>query len=183
MGRWHRVQVSPRQWSFARETCPQRAVQAIQRDMRDEQQYVVGVITAFLDGSGGRWDWRAFTSCSLRDVELDRIRSCAAIVELPLDADGKATLQQLLEQAELVDGDDPTGPKPWRVEAGILAGLAVGGALWWANYLPGAGLFDNLHLLLFPGAMGMWIVILRNSRKQVGAYDPRIVAQNKRGRV
>ena len=143
----------------------------------------MGVITAFLDGSGNRWDWNAFTSSSLRDVELDRIRRCAAVVALPLDAEGKATLQQLLEQAELVSGDDPTKPKAWRMEAGILGGLAVGAALWWANYLPGAGLFDNLHLLLAPAAAGMFLVTLRNSRMKVGAFEPKIVEQNKRGRV
>jgi hypothetical protein len=151
--------------------------------MRDERQYVVGVITAFLDGSSGRWDWNAFTSRSLRDVELDRIQRCAAVVELPLDAEGKATLRELLDQAELVGGDDPAKPNPWRMEAGILAGLAVGTVLWWANYLPGAGLFDNLHLLLAPAAAGMFLVMLRNSRKKVGVYDPKIVETNKRGRV
>lgn len=143
----------------------------------------MGVITAFLDGSSGRWDWNAFTSCSLRDVELDRIRRCAAIVELPLDAEGKATLRELLEQAELVDENDPAKPRPWPMEAGIFAGLTVGALLWWANYLPGAGLFHNLHLLLGPAAAGMFLVALRNSRQKVGVYDPKIVERNKRGRV
>ena len=143
----------------------------------------MGVIAAFLDGSGGRWDWNAFTSCSLRDVELDRIRRCAAVVDLPLDAEGKATLRELLEQAELASADDPARPKPWRMEAGILAGLGVGAVLWWINYLPGASLFDNLHLLLGPAAAGMFLVMLRNSRKQVGVYEPKIVEKNKQGRV
>jgi hypothetical protein len=151
--------------------------------MRDERQYVVGIITAFLNGSRGRRDWDDFTSSSLRDVELDRIRRCAGAVELPIDAKGKATLQELLEQAELVSGDDPTRPKPWPMEAGMFVGLLVGALLWWATYLPGAGLFSNLHLLILPAAMGAVVVALRNSRKKVGVYDPKIVAQNKKGRV
>lgn len=151
--------------------------------MRDERQYVIDILTAFLAGSGGARAWDDFTSSSLRDVELDRIRRCAAVVELPLDASGKATLQALLLQAELVNGDDPARPKLWPIEAGMLAGLAVGAVLWWYRYLSGGGIFQNLHLLIVPAAVGACIVALRNSRKQVGIYDPRIIAQNKRGRV
>jgi hypothetical protein len=151
--------------------------------MGDERQYVVGVITAFLDGTAGPWDWRAFITGALHDAELDRIRQCAAAVDLPLDAEGRAILRDLIDQAELVDGDDPERPKAWRMEAGMLAGLGVGAVLWWINYLPGASLFANLHLLLAPIAAGMFLVALRNSRKKVGAFAPRIVEQNRRGRV
>jgi len=151
--------------------------------MRDERQYVVGVITAFLNGSAGPWDWRAFISGALHDAELDRIRQCAAALALPLNADGRATLLELLDQAELVSIDNPARPKAWPMEAGLLAGLSVGAFMWWANYLPGASLFSNLHLLIIPAAAGMFLVALRNSRQKVGVYDPRIVEQNKRGRV
>lgn len=65
----------------------------------------------------------------------------------------------------------------------MFVGLLVGALLWWATYLPGAGLFSNLHLLILPAAMGAVVVALRNSRKKVGVYDPKIVAQNKKGRV
>jgi hypothetical protein len=151
--------------------------------MDDESRYVVGTITAFLNGSPNRWDWDRFTSRSLRDAELDRIRRCAGAVELPLDAEGRAILQELLNQGVLVSETDPAKPTTWKIEAGMFVGLLVGTFLWWDNYLPGAGLFHNLHLLLFPVAMGILAVNFRNSRKQVGAYDPKIVAQNKRGRV
>ena len=151
--------------------------------MREERHYVVETITAFLTGSANRWDWHGFTSNALRDAELDRIRRCVAALDWPLDADGKATLRDLLGQAELVAGDDPAGPRPWRIEAGIALGLLAGALLWWVNYLPGAGLFDNLHLLVVPPAIGAFIVALRNSRKRVGAYDPAIVTHNRNGRV
>ncbi|HEY1124257.1 MAG TPA: hypothetical protein VGE65_01380 [Sphingobium sp.] len=151
--------------------------------MRDEADYVIETITAFLKGSSGPWDWRRFTLSPLRDAELERIRRCAAAVELPLDTEGRAVLQDLLEQAELVGDVDPATPKPWHVEAGAGVGLLVGTVLWWVNYLPGAGLFHNLHLVILPMGVGFFIVTLRNSRKKVGAYNPRIVAQNKRGRV
>jgi len=151
--------------------------------MRDERRYVIEAMTAFLDGSGDRRTWDDFTSCSLRDAEFDRIRRCAADVDLPLDAQGVATLRDLLDQAELMGTDDPTAPRPWKMEAGMLVGLIAGALLWWATYLPGAGLFHNLHLFIVPAAMGAFIVAVRNSQKKVGVYDPRIVAQNRKGRV
>ncbi len=151
--------------------------------MRDESEYVVGTITAFLNGARNPWDWDRFTSGSLRDAELDRIRRSAGAVQLPLDAEGRAILQGLLEQAELVSETDPARPKPWQIEAGMAVGLLVGAVLWWLNYLPGMSLFHNLHLIIVPVALGFFVVTLRNSRRKVGAYDPRIVAQNKRGRV
>jgi len=151
--------------------------------MRDERQYVVEAITAFLNGSGDPRAWDDFTSCPLRDAEFDRIRRCAADVDLPIDARGEATLLDLLDQAELMGTDDPAAPKPWKMEGGMLVGLIAGAFLWWATYLPGAGLFHNLHLLIVPVAMGAFVVAVRNSQKKVGVYDPRIVAQNKKGRV
>jgi|GEM_PF-3518433 len=151
--------------------------------MQDERQYVVDTIRAFLTGTGGPRDWGDFTSSTLRDAEMDRIRQCAAAVDLPLDAEGAATLRALLVQADLVSVGDPEGPRAWPLEAGLIVGFMAGAILWWIAYLPGASLFHNLHLLIVPPALGGFIVTLRNSRKKVGAYDPRIVAQNKRGRV
>jgi hypothetical protein len=151
--------------------------------MLDERTYVIETIGAFLRGSGGPWDWRAFITSSLRDAELDRIRRCAEAVVLPLDGEGVAILQDLIVQAELLGGDGSTRVKPWRLEAGLLAGLVAGGLFYWWSYLPGASLFHNLHLLVVPPALGAFAVTLRNSRMKVGAYDPRIVAQNRKGRV
>lgn len=151
--------------------------------MRDERQYVVEAITAFLNGTGGPWDWKRFISTSLRNAELDRIRRCAHAVDLPLNSEGVATLRDLLGQAELLSDDNPMMPKPWRIETGMLAGLLLGALLWWVNHLPGAGLFHDLHLLVAPVAIGAFVVTFRNSRKKVGAYAPKIVAQNRQGRV
>ncbi len=55
------------------------------------------------------WSWTAFDAAPLSS-------------ELPLDPEGRATLRDLLDQAELIGGDDPTKPKPWRMEAGVFAG-------------------------------------------------------------
>lgn len=152
--------------------------------MRDERQYAVDAIRAFLTGSGGARAWDDFTSGALRDAELNRIRLAARAVDLPLDADGEAMLRALLAQAELAGDDaDPARPKPWRMDAGVLAGLLVGLGIWWTCRLSGAGPFQDLHLMLVPAGIGGLIVNLRNSRHKVGAYEPRIVAQNRRGRV
>jgi hypothetical protein len=151
--------------------------------MPDERIHVIETIRAFLRGDGRPWDWDDFTSCSLRDAELDRIRRCAEAVRLPLDGEGVTILQDLIVQAELLGGDGSATVKPWRLEAGMLAGLLVGGFFYWWTYLPGAGLFHSLHLLVVPPALGAFAVTFRNSRMKVGAYDPRIVAQNRKGRV
>lgn len=67
--------------------------------MKDEQQYTVETIEAFLSGTGGKWDWDDFTSCSLRDARMDSIRRRAMAVDLPLDDEGEAALRELLAEA------------------------------------------------------------------------------------
>ena len=62
-------------------------------------------------------------------------------------------------------------------------GLAVGVLLWWGNYVPGAGWFQNLQLIVVPVAAGILIVSIRNRRKKIGPYDPEVIARNKRGRL
>ena len=52
----------------------------------------------FLEGTGGDWDWDDFTSIPITDPRLDGFREEAALVPLPLDAEGEATLRRLLEE-------------------------------------------------------------------------------------
>lgn len=116
-------------------------------------------------------------------MTLDGIRREAGAVALPLDADGEATLRALLDEAEQLTADGQMKPKSWRMETGMIVGGLVGAPLWWINYLPGGGLFQNLHLIICPAAVGIGIVASRNKRERVGYYDPETIAQNKRGRV
>jgi len=155
----------------------------VQPDRQDEQRYVIDTIAAFANGKAGRHDWDDFLNCSLHDAELNRIRRAAAAVDLPLTGEGAAILWDLIEQAELATTKDPIGRKPWRMEAGAIAGLVAGAILWWVNYLPGSGIFHNLHLIVVLPALGMVAVALRNGRKGIGAHHPRIVKQNRQGRV
>jgi len=60
---------------------------------RDVENY----LRDFLEGTGADWDWDDFTSIPITDPCLDSVREEAAFVSLPLDADGEATLRQLLE--------------------------------------------------------------------------------------
>ena len=39
---------------------------------------VADLITAFLAGSGGRWDWDDFISVPMKDIKLERVRLAAA---------------------------------------------------------------------------------------------------------
>lgn len=62
--------------------------------------YVAETIRAFLNGSGDDRDWDDFTSCPLQDPQLDDIRRRSLAVELPLDDEGRAKLEALLNEAE-----------------------------------------------------------------------------------
>lgn len=53
----------------------------------------------FLNEGGGEWDWDDFTSIRIADPALEDIRGQAAMLELPLTADGRSKLETLLERA------------------------------------------------------------------------------------
>ena len=41
------------------------------------------IIEAFLDGTGGKWDWDEFTSFPLQDPELERVRQvCISVPDI-----------------------------------------------------------------------------------------------------
>ena len=61
-------------------------------------QDVEGYLQGFLEGAGGDWDWDDFTSIPITDPTLEGFREIAALVPLPVDAEGEATLRRLLEQ-------------------------------------------------------------------------------------
>jgi hypothetical protein len=62
--------------------------------------YAVRTIRDFLNEEGGVYEWDDFTSCSLRDPELSRIRKLARAVDLPVGSEERAVLEVLAEQAE-----------------------------------------------------------------------------------
>lgn len=59
---------------------------------------VASYLDDFLNERGGDWDWDDFTSIPITDPQLEEIRSEAANVDLPVDDDGRATLEGLLER-------------------------------------------------------------------------------------
>lgn len=77
-----------------------KALARRRKRQRKDAAYAARTIRTFLDGTGGAHDWDAFTSCSLRDPQLDRIPRLAAAVDLPVGREGCATLEVLAEQAE-----------------------------------------------------------------------------------
>ena len=67
---------------------------------RHDASYVVHRIRAFLDGTGGDRDWDVFTSCSLRDPQLDNIRKRALKIDLPCGREEIAELGLLALEAD-----------------------------------------------------------------------------------
>lgn len=67
---------------------------------RYDASYVVRTIRAFVDGSGGDRDWDDFTSCPLREPQLDDIRRRASNVDLPCGRAEIAQLEALAVEAE-----------------------------------------------------------------------------------
>jgi hypothetical protein len=89
--------------SFFRTWLSKRRTRALARrraQQREDAAYAAQAIRAFLEETGGAHDWDEFTSCSLRDPELDRIRKLALAVDLPVGPEERATLEVLAEKAE-----------------------------------------------------------------------------------
>lgn len=61
-------------------------------------QEVESYLRDLVEGTGGDWDWDDFTSIPITDLTLEGVREEAALVPLPLDAEGEATLRRLLEK-------------------------------------------------------------------------------------
>lgn len=71
-----------------------------ERPAKRTAEEVAQYLRAFLDDSGGEWDWDDFTSIPLADPRLESIRRRAASVELPVTEEGRRTLVALLGEAE-----------------------------------------------------------------------------------
>jgi len=72
------------------------------RRRKKEALYVEKSIEDFLSGESGKWDWDDFTSCPLRNNDLDEIRKQALAVGLPLDGEGRKVLEGLLRQVQAI---------------------------------------------------------------------------------
>ena len=70
------------------------------KDRQKEAAYAARTIRTFLDGGGRDHDWDDFTSCSLRDADLDRLRRRAGAVDLPLGQEERAALLALADEAD-----------------------------------------------------------------------------------
>jgi hypothetical protein len=70
------------------------------KDRREKAAYAARTIRTFLDETCGPYDWDDFTSCSLRDREVDSIRLRASGVDLPVDAEGQRELLALADEAD-----------------------------------------------------------------------------------
>lgn len=73
---------------------------AVASGFAKELNYTVKSIQNFLNDNGGKWDWDDFTSCSLRNPNLNSIRKRALSVDLPLDDEGRVMLENLLIEAQ-----------------------------------------------------------------------------------
>jgi hypothetical protein len=72
------------------------------RDVADE-------LRDFLESRGGASAWDDFTTLAIADPKLDHIRERAFEVALPLTDEGRATLQELLAEAERMASEQGDG--------------------------------------------------------------------------
>ena len=70
------------------------------KSQQEKAVYAARTIRSFLDETCGPYDWDDFTSCSLRDPNVDSIRLRASSVGLPVDADGERVLLALADEAD-----------------------------------------------------------------------------------
>lgn len=90
-----------RTWRSNRRT---KKMERRRKQQREEAAYAVQTIRDFLKGAGRAWDWDDFTSCSLRDPQLNSIRKRARAVDLPVGLKERATLEALANEAERLAG-------------------------------------------------------------------------------
>ncbi|KAB7647650.1 hypothetical protein F3168_06640 [Polymorphobacter fuscus] len=77
------------------------------KGQQEKAAYAARTIRTFLDETCGPYEWDDFTSCSLRDPEVDSIRLRASSVDLPVSADGERELLALADEADrLATGND-----------------------------------------------------------------------------
>jgi hypothetical protein len=76
------------------------------RPIERSAEEVAASLRDFLEGTGDGWDWDDFTSIQIADPDLDSIRGRATRIPLPLTEEGLATMQQLLEEAEALAGEE-----------------------------------------------------------------------------
>ncbi len=78
----------------------------MKRPHDEELDYTIKSLSDFLDGSGGDWDWDAYTGVSLKNPKLNAIRKRALRVELPLSDEGREELERLLVEAQQLIPED-----------------------------------------------------------------------------
>jgi hypothetical protein len=86
-----------RTWQSSRRT---KKMERRRKQHREDATYAVQTTREFLEGTGGAHDWDDFTSCSLYDPQLDRIRKLARTVDLPVGPEERTTLEVLAGQAD-----------------------------------------------------------------------------------
>jgi len=77
-----------------------------QRPVKRSADEVVQYLRGFMDGTGGKWDFDDFTSCSIADPRLESIRDRVAQLDLPISGEGIRELGALFAEAEALAGAD-----------------------------------------------------------------------------
>jgi hypothetical protein len=78
-----------------------------ERPHKRTAEEVAQYLRAFLEDTGGEWDWDDFTSIPLANHALESIRERAANVALPISEEGRSTLLALLAEAEAQASEVP----------------------------------------------------------------------------
>lgn len=66
----------------------------------NEIEYTAKHLEAFLNDTGGEWDWDDFTSVPLKNREMEDIREKALAIGLPVTDEDRIVLLGLLKQVK-----------------------------------------------------------------------------------
>lgn len=71
-----------------------------ERPLERSADEVARYLRAFIEGTGGEWDWDDFISIPIANSKLEAIRRRAIEIDLPIQGEGLEILKALLAEAE-----------------------------------------------------------------------------------
>ena len=82
-----------------------------ERRLERSAEEVARYLSAFIESTGGEWDWDDFISIPIANSKLEAIRRRAVEIDLPVQSEGMEMLKSLLAEAEALAVSDRISPE------------------------------------------------------------------------